>query len=74
MEQQTGTVLFFNSKGFGFIEPDNGSADDVFVHFSAIVMEGYKELHQGDRVQYEAVPSQKHAGKFEAKNVNLIQQ
>jgi CspA family cold shock protein len=72
MEQQIGTVLFFTSKGFGFIEPDNGSAD-VFVHFSAIVMDGYKELHQGDRVQYDAVPSQKHAGKFEAKNVSRIQ-
>jgi cold shock protein len=49
----TGTVKWFNaSKGFGFITPDDGSAD-VFVHFSAINARGYRELIEGQRVQYE---------------------
>lgn len=48
---QTGTVKWFNSeKGFGFIEVEGGS--DVFVHFSAIVGEGYKSLDEGQRVQF----------------------
>ena len=49
----TGTVKWFNdAKGFGFIEPDGGGAD-VFAHFSAIAMEGFKTLKQGTRVSYE---------------------
>ncbi len=49
----TGTVKWFNaSKGFGFIAPDDGGAD-VFVHFSAISGRGYRELTEGQRVQYE---------------------
>lgn len=49
----TGTVKWFNdAKGFGFIEPDGGGAD-VFAHFSAIAMDGFKTLKQGARVSYE---------------------
>ena len=55
----TGTVKWFSSeKGFGFIEPEDGSAD-VFVHFSAIVGEGYKELAEGQRVTFEVTQGQK---------------
>ncbi len=49
----TGTVKWFNnSKGFGFITPDDGSAD-VFVHFSAIVADGFRTLQEGQSVTYD---------------------
>jgi CspA family cold shock protein len=55
----TGTVKWFNdAKGFGFIEPDGGGAD-VFAHFSAIEMEGFKTLKQGTRVTYEVTDGPK---------------
>jgi cold shock protein len=48
-----GTVKWFNdAKGFGFIEPEGGG-EDVFAHFSAIVMDGFRTLKQGAKVQYE---------------------
>ena len=47
-----GTVKWFNdSKGFGFLEQESG--EDVFVHFSAIVGDGFKSLTEGDRVTFE---------------------
>jgi CspA family cold shock protein len=55
----TGTVKWFSSeKGFGFITPDDASAD-VFVHFSAIAGEGYKNLEEGQKVSYEVTQGQK---------------
>ncbi|MCK5564119.1 MAG: cold-shock protein [Planctomycetes bacterium] len=55
----TGTVKWFNgTKGFGFIVPDGGG-DDLFVHFSAIVAEGYKTLDEGQKVEFEAAQGQK---------------
>lgn len=49
-----GKVKWFNSdKGFGFIERENG--DDVFVHFSAIQMDGYKTLEEGQLVEFDIV-------------------
>lgn len=54
-----GTVKWFNdAKGFGFIEPEGGG-EDVFAHFSAIQMEGFRTLRQGGRVSYELVQGPK---------------
>ena len=53
MSKLNGTVKWFNpDKGFGFITQENGN-EDVFVHFRAIVGEGFKSLEEGQRVSYE---------------------
>ncbi|EKD53811.1 MAG: hypothetical protein ACD_60C00149G0010 [uncultured bacterium] len=56
--QETGTVKWFNSsKGFGFISRENG--EDVFVHFRAIIGEGYRSLVEGQRVKFTVTQGQK---------------
>ncbi|GAA3157635.1 MULTISPECIES: cold-shock protein [Streptosporangiaceae] len=53
-----GTVKWFNAdKGYGFIAVDGGK--DVFVHYSAILMDGYRALEQGQRVEFEITQGQK---------------
>ena len=53
IDMQYGTVKWFNdAKGFGFIAPEDGSAD-VFVHYSAISSKGFRSLQEGQRVSYE---------------------
>jgi cold shock protein len=55
----SGTVKWFNSeKGFGFIQQDDGGAD-VFVHYSAIASSGYRELAEGQKVEYDVTQGQK---------------
>ncbi len=55
----SGTVKWFNAeKGYGFISVEGGSSD-VFVHYTAIQMQGYKSLEEGQRVEFEVVQGQK---------------
>ena len=57
-DKVTGTVKWFNeSKGFGFIEQQTGP--DVFVHFSAIYMDGFKALKDGQQVEFKIIDGQK---------------
>lgn len=63
-----GTVKWFsNEKGYGFIAREGG--EDVFVHHSAIEMEGYRSLNEGQRVEFEVVQGQKG---LQAANVHLL--
>jgi len=63
----TGTVKWFNpAKGYGFIEPEDGS-NDAFVHISALEQAGLTTLNEGQKVEYELVPSR--GDKFSAGNL-----
>lgn len=67
-EKVTGTVKWFNeSKGFGFIEQENGP--DVFAHFSAIVATGFKTLAEGQKVEFTVTDGQKGP---QAENITAI--
>ena len=67
-EKEQGIVKWFNgSKGYGFIERTTG--DDVFVHFNAIVGDGYRSLEEGQRVEFTVVRGQKG---LQAENVTVI--
>jgi cold shock protein len=64
----TGTVKFFNStKGFGFIQPDNGGAD-VFVHISAVERAGMRTIVEGQKLSFEIVKDNR-SGKSAAENL-----
>jgi cold shock protein len=67
----TGTVKWFNAKkGFGFIQPDDGS-DDVFAHISAIEGSGLVHLHEGAKVRFEVEPG-KQPGKLAVINIQAM--
>ncbi len=67
-ENEQGTVKWFNGgKGYGFIERAEG--EDVFVHFNAIVGDGYRNLDEGQRVEFSVVQGQKG---LQAENVVVI--
>ncbi|HIC29256.1 MAG TPA: cold-shock protein [Rhodospirillales bacterium] len=66
----TGTVKWFNpTKGYGFIEPGDGSMD-AFVHISAVERAGLTTLNEGQKVEFELVPGQN--GKSSAENLEVL--
>ena len=68
----SGTVKWFNSdKGFGFITNDDGG-EDVFVHFSSIVADGFKTLTEGQKVTFDVEQDPKNSSKLRAVNVRVI--
>ena len=68
---QNVTVKWFNeAKGFGFISNDDGSGD-VFVHFSAILGDGFKNLAEGQHVRFDTEADPKNASKLRAINVRV---
>ncbi|MBD9374016.1 cold-shock protein [Rhizobium sp. ARZ01] len=67
----SGTVKWFNAtKGFGFIQPDDGSTD-VFVHISAVERAGMRSLNDGQKVRYDIVQDRK-SGKSSADNLQAV--
>ncbi|MCZ2328694.1 cold-shock protein [Bartonella sp. F02] len=67
----TGIVKWFNAtKGFGFIQPSDGSAD-VFVHISAVERSGLNSLNEGQKVSYEVLQDRR-SGKFSAGNLAAV--
>ena len=66
----TGTVKWFNAeKGFGFIAPEDGSAD-VFVHYSAIQSSGYRSLEENQKVEFDVTQGQKGP---QASNIRVVE-
>ena len=68
----TGTVKWFsNAKGYGFIAPEDGG-EDIFAHFSAITMDGYKTLKKGQPVEFDCTdgPKGKHAVDIKPTNLD----
>lgn len=67
----SGTVKWFNAdKGFGFIKNDEGG-DDVFVHFSSIMGDGFKSLDEGQKVTFDIENDPRNSSKVRAANVQL---
>ncbi len=67
-----GTVKWFNpDKGYGFLSNDEGG-EDVFVHFSAIQVDGYKTLNEGQQVEFDVEPDPKNSSKMRAVNVKPL--
>jgi cold shock protein len=65
----SGTVKWFNAtKGYGFIQPDDGGSKDVFVHISAVEKAGHDDLREGDKVTFDIVPNK---GKESAENLKV---
>ncbi len=68
-ERKTGSVKWFNSsKGYGFIQQENG--EDVFVHFQSIISDGYKTLDENDKVEFTLAEGQKGLQATDVKVIN----
>ena len=66
----TGTVKWFNNqKGYGFISDSEGN--DIFVHYSGLVMDGFKTLEEGQKVTYDTEPDPKDSSKLRAVDVRV---
>lgn len=69
LDMNNGTVKWFNAqKGYGFIT-NEGTGEDVFVHFSAIMSDGYKTLEEGQKVTFDIEQDPKNSAKLRAANV-----
>ncbi|MBL6945963.1 MAG: cold-shock protein [Rhodospirillales bacterium] len=67
----TGTIKWFNpTKGFGFVEPDDGGRD-AFVHISAVERAGLSTLQEGQKIEYELVPGRD--GRSAADNIKVVE-